>query len=152
MKIDNLKPNANTEGNKKLEKAHKCLQGLIDALNKKDLPTDISTKINRDIDTINAFSGTDKELTKAMSIAKKTILKEVMQKLKLVPKNHYRNMWMALGMSVFGIPMGVTFSVSLKNYGFIGIGLPIGMAIGIALGTGMDKKAEKEGRRLDVEV
>ncbi|MDQ1162310.1 hypothetical protein QE422_002678 [Chryseobacterium sp. SORGH_AS 447] len=36
--------------------------------------------------------------------------------------------------------------------GFIGIGLPIGMSIGIAVGTLMDKKAQTEGRQLDVEI
>ncbi len=152
MKIEQLKSRPNANENKKLEKSHKCMQGSIDALNKKDLPSDISTMINQVVETVNSFSGTDKELIKAMKTANKTILKEVMQELKLVPKNHYRNMWMVLGMSVFGVPMGVTFSVSLGNYAFIGMGLPIGMAIGIAIGTGIDQKAEKEGKQLDIEV
>ncbi len=32
------------------------------------------------------------------------------------------------------------------------LGIPIGMGIGIAMGSGMDKKAFKEGRQLDIEV
>ena len=70
--------------------------------------------------------------------------------MKLVPKFYYRNLWMVLGMSAFGIPLGVAFSMSIKNMAFIGIGLPIGMAIGMIVGTNMDKKAFDEGRQLDV--
>lgn len=77
-----------------------------------------------------------------------TLEKEV----KLVPKNHYRNRWLALGMAAFGLPMGVVFGISLGNMAFLAIGLPIGMAIGIAVGTGLDKKASEEGRQLDVEI
>jgi hypothetical protein len=31
-----------------------------------------------------------------------------------------------------------------------GIGIPIGVIIGMAIGAGMDKKAFKEGRQLDI--
>ena len=59
---------------------------------------------------------------------------------------------MVLGMSAFGIPMGVLFGLSIGNMGMLGIGLPIGMAIGVGLGSSMDKKAYNEGRQLDFVV
>lgn len=52
------------------------------------------------------------------------ILKLIEKELKLVPKNSYRNRWMAIGMSAFGVPIG----------------------------AGMDKKAFEEGRQLDMEI
>lgn len=55
-------------------------------------------------------------------------------------------------MTAFGIPLGVAYGSITGNMAFIGIGLPIGMALGIAVGTGMDKKAMKEGRQLDIKV
>jgi hypothetical protein len=70
----------------------------------------------------------------------------------VVPKNHYRNQWLALGMATFGIPFGVALGMSLGNMALLGIGLPIGLAVGIAVGSGMDKKAFEEGRQLDVEI
>lgn len=79
------------------------------------------------------------------------ILKLLEKELKLVPKSHYRNQWMVLGMSAFGLPIGVAFGISIGNLGLLGLGLPIGMAIGIAVGTGMDEKARKEGRQLSCE-
>ena len=55
-------------------------------------------------------------------------------------------------MSALGLPLGLIYGLSMGNLGLIGIGLSIGMATGIVLGTKMDKKAQKEGRQLDVEV
>ena len=61
-------------------------------------------------------------------------------------------MWLAIGMSAFGLPIGVAFGLSIGNIGLMAIGLPIGMAIGAAVGTGMDKKALEAGRQLDIEI
>ena len=80
------------------------------------------------------------------------ILKLIEKEQKLVPKNIYRNRWLAIGMSAFGIPFRVAFGISLGNMAFLAIGLPLGMAIGIAIGAGMDKKAFEEGRQLDLEI
>lgn len=71
---------------------------------------------------------------------------------KIVPKNYYQSLWMLLGMAAFGLPIGAAFGASIGNMAFLSIGLPIGMVIGLAMGAGMDKKALKEGRQLDVEV
>jgi hypothetical protein len=116
------------------------------------LPEVIVETINQDIDNLNSFSGSGDELRKLITKKQTGILKVLEKELKLVPKNHYRNLWMVLGMSVFGIPMGVAFGASLGNMAFLGIGLPIGMVIGIAMGTGMDKKAHNEGRQIDMEI
>lgn len=59
---------------------------------------------------------------------------------------------MVLGMSAFGIPMGVAFGLSMGNIGLLGIGLPIGMGVGVGVGSYLDKKALTEGRQLDVDL
>jgi len=59
---------------------------------------------------------------------------------------------MILGMSSFGIPLGVAFGFSVGNLALLGIGIPIGMAIGIGFGTYLDKKAKEEGRQLQYKV
>jgi len=74
------------------------------------------------------------------------------KELKIVPKGYYQNLWIALGICVFGLPIGVVFGTSLDNMGLLGIGLPIGVAIGYVLGSRMDKKASEEGRQLDVKT
>ncbi len=72
--------------------------------------------------------------------------------MRIVPKNAYRNRWLAIGMVVFGMPMGAAYGVSMGNMAFIGVGIPIGMVFGMAIGARMDKKAAKEGRQLKFEV
>jgi hypothetical protein len=74
------------------------------------------------------------------------------KELKVVPKNYYRTLWMALGMSAFGLPIGTAIGLFLGNIGLLAVGLPIGMGIGAVVGTNMDKKALAEGRTMDIEI
>lgn len=151
MDIIELKKKEFTDQNKKLAKAYQGMQALIIAVNKKEIPNDISTIINQEIAIINSFAGLDNDLRKMTNKIYNKTIQLFEQKLKIVARNYYRKKWLAIGMSAFGIPMGVAFSVVLHNFAFIGIGIPIGMVIGMALGNEMDKKAEKEGRQLDLE-
>ena len=150
MKIEKLGHRINSESNKKLAKSQAKMQALHDALSKRNLPDDIITLINIEIAEIHAFSGSDKNLIKQLNVSYLKILKIIEKKLKLVPINHYRNFWMVIGMSVFGLPLGVIFSTSTDNYSYIGTGIPIGMALGIVIGINLDKKAKSNGTQLDL--
>ncbi|MBC7889731.1 MAG: hypothetical protein H7Z13_17790 [Ferruginibacter sp.] len=108
--------------------------------------------VNHHIEEINFFTGSDKDLLKQLKNSQAAILKLIEKELKLVTKNHYRNIWLALGMSAFGMPIGVAIGISSGNMGLLAIGLPIGMAIGIFAGTAMDKKANETGKQLDVVI
>lgn len=68
----------------------------------------------------------------------------------LTTKGYYQGLWMVLGMSIFGMPFGTVFGLSLNNFGLFGVGLPIGMVIGMAIGAQKDKKAEAAGTVLEV--
>jgi hypothetical protein len=89
---------------------------------------------------------------KAIKRRETNILKLVEKKHKIVPIHYYRKLWMVLGMSVFGLPLGAAIGITNDNMGMLGIGLPIGMAIGLAVGSGLDKKALAEGRQLGIEI
>lgn len=136
----------------KLSIIYTQLSALLSELRKKELPHKIIESINQDIETINATPLTGNEFRKLVKQKQTNILKLVEKELKIVPKNHYRNIWLLLGMSAFGLPIGVALGLSIGNIGLLAIGLPIGMAIGIAVGTAMDKKAIEEGRQLEVEI
>ncbi len=116
------------------------------------MPSEIVNLINQNIDEINSFSGSNKDLQKQIRKSQSNILKLIEKELKLVPKNLYRTRWMVIGMTVFGVPLGMAFGASLDNMAFLGIGIPIGMVIGMAIGAGMDKKAFEEGRQIDLEI
>lgn len=149
MKITELKQHTARENDAKFHPQYKNLQELLEVLRSRHLPDSLLKKINLEVEVLNAYTGTGKKFKKEIRRKQVSILKMLEKDAKLVVKDHYRNQWMALGMAVFGIPMGVAFSVSLGNYGFIGIGLPIGLAIGMAVGADMDKKTAKEGRQLN---
>lgn len=144
MIIEKLKIRNTIDQDKRLTKALLKMQNSIEALNKKETPGEVASVINDDIRVLNAFSGTDKEVRKTIRRTHSKILKLVEKELKWVPKNHYRTIWLAIGLAAFGIPLGAAFSN-------LGLGIPLGIVFGMVVGSQMDKKAKKEGRQLDIE-
>ena len=152
MAITDLKQRPELEKGSKVEQAFLQLQKLLSELKSQDLPAATTNFVNAKVEEINGLSNSDKELRKKIKKEQSAILKRVEKDVKIVPKNYYQNLWLPLGMSAFGIPLGVTFGLSMGNMAFLGIGLPIGMAIGYAYGSALDKKAAEEGRQLDVKI
>lgn len=152
MEINELKKRDGIDSNKKLTDLYVQFGKLLSELRKRDLPDKVVHAINTNIDLIDLASGTEEELIKQLRKTQSDILRLIEKELKLVPKNHYRNIWMALGIAAFGVPLGVVFGVSLGNMAFMGIGIAMGIPVGLAIGTGLDKKAAEEGRQLDVEI
>lgn len=149
MSITPLSFKSSFEENPKLAKPASKLRSLLISIEKKGIPASVESKINEIIQGVNDFPGPDPLFIKQINSAKTAILKLLEKELKIFPKNHFQTQWMVLGMSVFGLPMGVAFGMSLGNLAFLGIGIPFGMAIGIAVGNSKDKEVEQEGRQLD---
>jgi hypothetical protein len=142
----------NIENDKKLFGNYCSFEKLVAELEKKEIPVEINNFINHEIEATNSFSGSAIEQSKRIKKAQSVIIKRLEKDLKLVPKNYYRSIWLPLGMSAFGVPIGLGIGLSLGNLAFLGIGLPIGMGIGVAVGTAMDKKAMNTGKQLDFEI
>jgi len=151
MKIKKLDLRLTIGQGKKLRDSFYYFVQLIDVLQEKDLPTTIIEEINQSVEELNSFTGPDKKLRKVIRKMLSLIFSLLERELKLVPKNFYRNRWMAIGIA-FGVPLGVVFGSTLKNMGLMGIGIPIGMVIGIAIGSRMDKKAVEAGKQLDIDM
>ncbi len=152
MEIDTLKENPNYKTSEKLAASYTQFESFLELLKTKELSEKTIAFINEHIDTIHKVGGNEKALKKELRKSQTKILIHLEKEYKIVAKNHYRNMWMAVGMAVFGIPMGAVFGFSLGNMGLFGVGLPMGMAIGIGIGTAMDKKALEEQRQIDFEI
>ncbi len=140
------------QDNLKLEAAYRQFEALILELKKRALPDEIVARINDHIQALNAVKEDGKVLKKEIRKQQTALLRMLEKELKIVTKNHYRSVWLAVGMSAFGLPLGAAIGISLGNMAFLGIGLPIGMVIGMGMGAGMDKKAAEEGRQLDIEI
>jgi hypothetical protein len=150
MQITELK-NLPDTSDEKLKLAYNQFELLLAELRTKQLPDTIVEIINQDVSDINGLTTSD-EIKIALKQKQKNILKILEKQLKMVPKNYYRKLWFILGMSVFGLPLGVAIGTVANNIGLLGTGFPFGMLIGFAVGAGMDKKAFKEGRQLNFEV
>lgn len=149
MTLNSLTFRSSFEQKPKLAKASANLNSLLAAIAQKPITPEVEQKINDQISSLNAFSGAEEVLVKQIKSTQSAILKILETDLQLVPKNRYLGLWMAVGMSAFGIPFGVMFGTVLGNMAFLGIGLPIGLGIGTAIGSAKDKKAMEEGRQLD---
>ena len=152
MKIIELNEIPGIDENVKLKEAYIQFEQLLSELRKRELPDGLVMSINKDIQEINSTSMRGFEMRKLITKMQTRIIKILEKEMKFVPKNYYRNLWISLGMSAFGVPIGVVIGLSLDNLAFLGIGLPIGLAIGSAVGSSMDKKALEEGRQIDVEI
>lgn len=98
------------------------------------------------------MASTDPTFARAIKKKENNILRYLEKKHKVVPIHYYRKLWLVLGMTSFGLPIGVAIGMSVGNIGLLGVGLPIGMAIGFAVGARLDKKALEEGRQLPLEI
>jgi len=152
MNIIEPKERSDISEDVKLSKIYTRFQKLIRKLIERELPDNIIETINKEVEDLNTTSFIGKKLRK-LTLQKQTkILNLLKKELKIVPKNHYRSIWLALGMSVFGLPIGIVYGTIIGNMGMLGTGVGLGMCIGLFLGAGMDKKALKEGRQLDFET
>jgi len=153
MFIIELNEKDGTSENARLNRIYVQFNELLKQLRQKELPHEIIETFNQDIEELNSTSLTGNDLKKLIKKKQVKILKLLEKELKIVPKDYYRNLWLAVGMSVFGVPIGIIYSlIFTDNMAFLGVGIPIGMIIGMLLGSSMDKKAYNEGRQLDVNI
>jgi hypothetical protein len=152
MPLETLIPHYSEANNQKLSKKYEYLQRLLSILEERDFQEETIVEINAIIVKMNMKQSDAKIQRKALSRQQTVLLRTIEKREKLVVRNHYRNTWLALGMSVFGIPIGVIIGNSMDNMSFLGYGLSIGMIIGLVFGMVKDKAAAKENRQLDIEL
>lgn len=152
MSLIDLKERPEIAGDAKLSQRYMQLGKLLGELRKQGLSGEVISVINRHVRELNDMPLADAKFSKLVRTKQTAIITKVEKEHKIVPIHYYRNLWLAVGMSAFGIPLGVAFGISLDNMAFLSLGLPIGLAIGMAVGAGLDAKAAKEGRQLDIEI
>ena len=95
MKIKELDKREITDSNKKLVVAFSQFDNLLTQLKKRELPEDIASTINIEIDKINEVADLDKKLRKQIRSSQTSIIRLLEKQLKLVPINYYRTTWLA---------------------------------------------------------
>lgn len=152
MEINRLALKTEQINTEKIKNIYFQFDAILENISKKKLSETVIKEINSQIETVNATQLNGAELQKYLKKMQTEMLKYLEREMKMVPKNYYRSVWIGVGMAAFGLPLGSVFGLLLDNIGFLGLGLPIGLAIGAALGSSMDKKAQTEGRQIDVEI
>ena len=152
MIIRELIHRSGIEDNAKLKERYLKFENLLNELRKRGLSGEIVDSINKEIDAVNSIPDAGSQFSKAIKDKHYRIIQMLEKKLKLVPRGFYKNMWMGVGMAAFGIPIGIAFGSSLGNMSYLAMGIPLGMILGMAVGSGMDKKAQQEGRQLEVDA
>ena len=151
MKIIDLNNEQNNNRSKKIVKHYSQLKKIIIDLNERGIPGETIQAINDEINIINESKGTEKDFLSQVKKAKSNILKLIEKELKLVPKFHYQNLWMAYGMMA-----GLIISLILKQFGLdntwnsVGMMLPMGILFGIVAGKNRDEKAKNDGQQLNI--
>jgi len=152
MKITELKEREDLTNDNKQNNNYIQFKEVLSELNKKELPDTTAVFINNNVEELNSTLLQGKDLQKLIKKQQTNILKLVLKEHKIVPKNYYRKLWMLLGMSTFGIPIGLALGLSINNMGLFASGLPMGMGIGIGVGALIDKKAFNDNRQLNIEI
>lgn len=151
MEIGSLRKRPDLDQNKKLKKKFLQFEMLINELKDKAIPAELISGINDQIEKVNSITSADRVLKSQLRKSQLKILKKVEKELKLVVVNHYRNMWLGIGMAM-GVAIGSAIGTGTGNMSLFALGLPLGMAMGIAYGTSLDKKAKAEGKQLNLEI
>jgi ElaB/YqjD/DUF883 family membrane-anchored ribosome-binding protein len=134
----------------KLQERYKQFEQLLEELEGRDLSDDIVAEINKSIEQLNKLN--NDEVAKKLHKIQTNITEMLEKKAGLVTKNHFQNTWTAMGMLVFGLPIGLAFGTGSNNMAWLSIGLPLGLVIGMMIGRRMDRKAAIEGRQLNIEL
>lgn len=145
MELSHLQPQDEKSLEKKEQKAVDHFNEIIDALNAKEIDENTVTYIHERMASIQenfSFNTIKKEESKVLDFVNK--------QHGYVAQNHYKSLWIALGMSAIGVPIGVGIGLALDQLGFMGIGIAMGLTVGIIIGSTKDKEAKKKGKQLHV--
>lgn len=140
----------NIQSNKITSGLYQHLNELLVAIDKIELTDETVDLINEQIISLNSISDSKKHFQQSLKVTGRNIIRLLEKRHRIVPINHYRKLWMILGMTSFAIPICITFGLSMKNFTLTAIGFPIGMVVGIAIGKKLDDKAFREGRQLNI--
>lgn len=150
MELKSLKKRPKTERFPRALKTFNKFNQLLKDLSQKKLSVATINKINTMVYDLNHSLAKQRVYHENLRKAYSDIIKILRKEEKIVQKDYYRNQWLALGMSTFGIPIGVVFGLVFGNMAYIGAGLPIGMAVGLAIGINLDKKARNDNKQLNL--
>jgi len=149
MKLIQLKQLKNVEHNQKLNKVYLYFLNLTTDLENRQLSLNVIDIINEEINNINKFSGTNKEVIKNIELSIKNVLITIEKELDIVLKQHYQRLWM-----IYGMIIGTLFSIIVTTIGYENTWytFPTGTSIGLLLGLIAGKKKDSTVKKRNLQL
>ncbi len=135
----------------KLAKRIDKYKTLLSALEKKEITVEVENSINDLTESINKLDLNNKKSSMEVTKFYHKALSIVEKELGYIPPKRNMVKWMIIGMTIFGVPLGVAIGAAIDNMAFLGAFIGVGLAIGVGIGANLDKKAEEEGKVLNIE-
>ena len=132
--------------------AVKRFDQLLQEVHRMELPPEVIVELNTELEKLELLSAFDKKFFKQLKKSKAVLLTILYQEVRVVSKNHYRDLWIALGLFAIGIPLGIFLMFFLNGSSAIAIGIALGSAMGIVIGNNLDRQAEAEGRQMTIRL
>lgn len=135
--IEEIEKRLKSVSDEKIQKALNELIIVFEDLDRREIPTESVSELLKRLKNILV-----QELhLKQINRLKTDLLGALRKQFGLVTPKYYQTLWMILGMTIFGVPFGMIFSLAIDNMAFLGLGFGFGMPIGMAIGIAKDKKA-----------
>ncbi|SDS46735.1 hypothetical protein SAMN04487764_2285 [Gillisia sp. Hel1_33_143] len=123
------------------------LKMLIAEIKSKNIPEEVCYKINYQIDKVNSCAIDNSiKIQNLLDMTYHSILHIIKTDLGIIPKNYYRDLYTTLGMTIFGLPLGLLLTATLDNSINLVFGVVFGLIFGVILGTRKDKIAQQENK------
>lgn len=148
MEINSVEIPPAEQINLKVEQQLRKLKKMIDELRTKNLQHVSIEFINDIIQKLYQLDFNSKTSRYKIGQFKREILNYLQKNEGMFAKGHFTALYMTVGMSAIGLPLGVVFGFAVDNLGLLGVGLPIGLALGLALGRKKDMRIKQEGKQL----
>lgn len=139
--IEEIEKTLKSVSDEKLQKALNELIPIFEDLDRREIPTESVADLLKRLKNILVSELHLKQVTRL----KADLLASLRRQYGLVTPKYYQTLWMVLGMTIFGVPFGMIFSMAIDNMAFLGLGFGFGMPIGMAIGIAKDKKALEDG-------
>ncbi|MCE7992779.1 MAG: hypothetical protein HEP71_12400 [Roseivirga sp.] len=139
--IEEIEKRLKSVSDEKIEKSLNELILVFEDLDRREIPTESVADLLKRLKNILVAELQLKQINRL----KTDLLSALRKQYGLVTPKYYQTLWMILGMTIFGVPFGMIFSLAIDNMAFLGLGFGFGMPIGMAIGIAKDKKALEDG-------
>ncbi len=120
-------------------RGRETLNQLTEILEERSLNPESIEFVNQQITRLNGLQQERQAYYLQLQKTNYPLLRHLEKHYGWVPKGHNTTRWLTVGMSIFGIPIGVSIGLLADNMALLGIGFGLGMLVGLLVGYQKDQ-------------